>query len=155
MQLLYLRDWVDISSEVLRFLTYTFLIVLIIIALILISKEKMQLEHKFGYFSIGYVFFGIQFFHTVVSLIFFAFILLLYVPHLIQNEKGINFIKQNSIVLIGLFSIIGISFISHEFIIYELIPVPKDDDYPLIIFDNLRWIFLLSIMLISLMERLF
>lgn len=41
-------------------------------------------------------------------LITLPFILLLFVPFINQNEKGISFLKKNKVLLTGLFSIFGI-----------------------------------------------
>ena len=147
MKLLYLSEWVNISSNLARTLSILSLITLIIITLILIYKNKLELQKKFSYFSIAYILIGVQFYHTAVSLIFFSFVLLLFVPYLDQDAKGIEFVKNNKILLIGVFSILIIFFLSHEFIIYRFIQEPKD--YPLSILDNIRFIILISIMLIS------
>ena len=57
-------------------------------------------------------------------------------------------LKSNKTLIIGLFSLLGIFFVSHGFIIYEYSPELKGSFF--IMVDNLRWILLLSVMLISL-----
>jgi len=149
LKVLYLRDWINTSIENARFLNSLSVIFTSIIAIYLTMNNKLQIQEKFGYFSITYILIGFQFYHTVTSLVFFSLVLLLYPQFLDQDKKGIEFIKNNKFLLIGIFSILGIFFIAHEFILYEfIIPIPTE--FPLDIIDNLRWIFLLSTMMISL-----
>ena len=150
LKLIYLREWVQISSSDIRFLSIMLTIALTIISLILILNNKLKIEEKFGYFCIAYVFVGIFAYSIIVSLVLFSFILLLFVPHLNQNSKGIEFVKNNITLLIGLFSILGISFMSSNFIVFQLISIKEE--IPFVIFYNLRWIFLLSIMMSSLIK---
>lgn len=148
MKLLYLRDWVNISSELARILSVLSLITLSIFTLILLLKNGLPIYKKFGYFSIAYILIGVQFYHTAVSLIFFSFVLLLFVPYLDQEKRGFEFIKSNKILLIGVFSILIIFFLDHGFIIYEFIHEPTVQ--PFVFIDNIRWIVFISTMLISL-----
>jgi len=150
LKVIYLRDWINTDSSSAQFISYLSFIILSIIALILIFNDKSRIQEKFGYFSIAYILFGFQFYHTVVSLVLFSLALLLFIPYLNQDKKRIEFVKSNKILLLGVFSILGIFFIAHEFILYEFIPIPHE--YPLVILDNLRWIFLISIMIISLIH---
>ena len=148
LKVLYLRDWVNTDRKTADFLNYLSLIFLILVTLILVYNYKLTIQEKFGYLSIAYILFGFSFYHTVVSQVFFSLVLFLFVPYLNQNVRGIEFFKDNIVLLIGLFSILGIFFVAHQFILYEFIRIPTE--YPLLLFDNLRWIFLLTIMIISL-----
>jgi hypothetical protein len=147
-KLLYLREFIDVSYGTMTFITIFFTIILSVITLILILNNKLGIEEKFAYFSIAYIFFGVYSYPNLLSLTLFSLALLLFVPYLNQNAKGIEFIKCNKILLIGLMSIIGILFASSDFIFYDLFPLLEY--YPSAIFYYSRWIFLLSVMLISL-----
>jgi len=146
----YLREWIRISSDNLKILTILFTIVLSIITIILIKNNKIKIEQKFSYFAVAYLFVGVFSYSDLLLLILFSFVLLLFVPHLNQDVKGIEFLKCNSALIMGLLSIVGIFFISHEFIIYESYPELKYGFF--VIIDKLRWIFLLIIMIISLIS---
>jgi len=148
LKVIYLRDWINTDFRTAQLISNLSLIILFILALILIFNNKLRIQEKFGYFSIAYILIGFQFYQFVVALVLFTLTILLFVPYLDQEAKGLEFIKHNKILLIGLLSIAGIFFIAHEFIIYEIIPIPQE--YPFVFFDNLRWIILLAIMLTSL-----
>ncbi|MFX0139711.1 MAG: hypothetical protein ACFFDN_39090 [Candidatus Hodarchaeota archaeon] len=147
MKLLYLREWVDVSAEVITYLSIISNIILLIVSLFLISKEKMQIEQKFGFFSIFYILIGVYAYSLLVSLILFSFVLLLYVPYVNQNLKGNDFINNNRYLIIGLLSIFAIFLSPYDGLIYEFIPSLRK--FPFFILINLRYILLLLIMIIS------
>ena len=146
--LFYLREWIQVSGYTMVLLTIISTIILFFYSLILIYCNKLKIEQKFSYFALAYIFIGVFSFSDVLLLMLFSFVLLLFVPFLIQNAKGIEFFKSNAVLLTGLFSIVVIFFISHRFIIYESFPELKVGFF--VVFDKLRWIFFLSIMMISL-----
>jgi len=147
-KVLYLREWFNVSFSTSRFIGNLTMIIFSIIVLFLILSNKLRIQEKFGYFSIAYVLIGFHFIQSVVGLVLFTLVILLFIPYLNQDVKGLEFIKANRILLIGLLSIAGMFFIPGAFIITEIIPEPEE--YPLVMFYNLRWIFLLAIMLTSL-----
>jgi len=149
--LFYLREWYVLSPTYVLFSIIFCTIILFIITFILIfckKYKKLSIEQKFGYFSIAYVLIGFQFIQSTVGIVLFTLITLLFIPYLIQDVKGSEFIKQNKILLIGLISIAIMLFIPGAFIITKIITEPEE--YPLDLFYNLRWIFLLATMLTSL-----
>jgi len=148
LKLIYLKEFMGVSSDVIAFLSILCTIILSIITGILLYKANIKIEEKFGYFSIVYIFIGVFAYTLLLSLILFSFILLLFVPYLNQNRKGIEFVKSNKYSLIGILSILGIFFASSDFIIYDFIPFLQD--YPFIFLYYARWIFLLCVMIISL-----
>ncbi len=148
-KLIYLREWLELSPSEIRNYAIVFSIALFVISLILMFNDKLMIEEKFGYFAIAYIFIGIFSYSFLLGLILYSLVLLLYVPHLNENVHGIEFFKSNKIVIIGISSIVVIFFSWSTFFIYDYIPGLKE--YPLIIFYYLRWIFLLSIMMYSLL----
>ena len=148
LKLLYLREWVKLSASYIRILSILFSIILSIITIILIFNNKLNIEVKFGYFAIAYIFIGIFSYDFLLGLILYPLVILLFVPYLNENYSSFEFFKSNRILLLGLASILGIFFAWSTFIIFDFIPGLQD--FPLIIFFYLRWIFLLSIMMISL-----
>ncbi|MFX0069792.1 MAG: hypothetical protein ACFFAO_01750 [Candidatus Hermodarchaeota archaeon] len=150
-QLLYLRDWVNISSSFARTLNIISLFVLLGITFSLIINNKLQIQDKFGYFSIAFILIGVQFFQMAISLIFYSLVTLMFAPHISQEKSGLEFIKKNKILLLGLCSILIISFLPHEFIIYRsIIQKPDSKDSILVMIDNLRWIIFICLMITSL-----
>jgi hypothetical protein len=113
-------------------------------------NDKLLIEEKFGYFAIAYIFIGIFSYTFLLGIILYSLVLLLFVPHLNENFKGIEFFSYNKTVLIGISSILAIFFAWSSLIFFAFIPGLKE--YPISIFYYLRWIFLLSIMMYSLIK---
>jgi len=152
-KLIYLQEWVELSPSEIRIFAIVFSIALFIITLILMFNDRLMIEEKFGYFAIAYIFIGIFSYTFLLGLILYSLVLLLFVPHLNEEFKGIEFIKNNRTVLIGISSILAIFFAWSSFFLFDYIPGLKE--YPIIIFYYLRWIFLLSIMIFSLIKLKF
>jgi len=104
-------------------LIYVFNAILTIITLFLTFYKKLKIEERFSFFLLVFLFFGLYSFQFTLALVLFGFILLLFVPFLKQDVKGIEFIKSNKILLTGLLSIEILFFIAHDFIFYEFFPV--------------------------------
>lgn len=140
----YLREWVILSNYYLTLFTFISILVLSIFTLILIFNYKLHLEEKFSYFAIIYLFIGTysNFYHVLVLL---ALILLLFITYLNKQNKGIDFIKKNKILLIGLLSAALLSFMVPENIIFKYLS--ELQEFPYIIFVNLRYIIFLSILI--------
>lgn len=144
-QLFYLREWVFLSRDNLLYTTLILIVILIVISFILMFSKKLLLVQKFGYFSIVYLLIGVFSYQIFILLILFSFILLIFVPFIKQNDNGFKFIKNNKILLVGLISILIITFMPPDFAIYGVFPFLQR--YPLYLFVNLRWIFLICIFL--------
>lgn len=74
-----------------------------ILSLFLISKLDLEIEFKFGILSLLIIIFtnlGLR-----VMVIIIPFIILLFIPFLNQEEKGMDFIKENILILIGLITV--------------------------------------------------
>ena len=137
--LFYLREWVVLDNY--NFIFYISTIYITIIALILILNNKLSIEEKFAYNSFAWIIFSTYGGRTLVIL--FPLALLLYIPLLNKEERGIAFFKKNKIIMLGLASVIGIYFMLPDYTIYKYIPWMQE--FPFIILMNLRYIFLLSV----------
>jgi len=153
LKLLYLREWLDVSANVIFYLSIISNIILLIVTITLISKEKMQIEKKFGFFSIFYILIGVYAYSLLVSLILFSFVLLLYVPYVNQNLKGNDFINNKRCLIIGFLSISAIFLSPNNGLIFEFMPLLRE--FPFFILINLRYILLLLIMIISITKLYF
>ena len=147
LKLIYLREWVNVSGIIIIFLVILSNIILVIVTLILIFNKNMEIEQKFGFFSIAFILIGVYAYSILVSLILFSFVILLLVPYINQDKKGIDFIKSNKYQLMGLISISAIFLMPSDGLIYEYIELLNQ--FPFVILINLRYIFLLLIMIIS------
>ncbi len=87
-------------------------IILYIIVLILILHRRINLVKKYGYFCIAFLYLNYIAFRILLNLI--PFVCILFIPHMNQSKRGIEFIKENIIVLIGLMSIVGLYFVPHK-----------------------------------------
>ncbi|TFG22785.1 MAG: hypothetical protein EU532_14075 [Promethearchaeota archaeon] len=102
----YLRDF-DLSNYI--FLLYPiFILINLIIAILLTINKKILLEIKFSYLSLSFILFSS--FGIRVFIILFPLVLLLYIPFLKMDKEGIDFIKANIIILLGLISVALIYF---------------------------------------------
>lgn len=148
MKLIYLREFVEVSYNTMTLITIVFTTILSITTIILIIKEKFLIEEKFGYFSLAYILFGVYSYPHLLSLILFSLVLLLFVPYINQdNNNKAEFFKNNKVLFIGLFSIIGILFASGDFIIFRFFS--NLEEFPVNIFYYSRWIILLGLMIFS------
>ncbi|MFX1392089.1 MAG: hypothetical protein ACFFAH_00815 [Promethearchaeota archaeon] len=98
-------EWYNISDYLIINLISSLIIGFITI--LLIFNKNLKVEFKFSYFSLACIIFST--YASRALLILFPFTLLLYIPFLYQNEKGINFIKHNIIILIALISVLSIN----------------------------------------------
>ncbi|MFX1504080.1 MAG: glycosyltransferase family 87 protein [Promethearchaeota archaeon] len=146
---LYMKDFIDISSSRMEDISYIFLGILIIITVILILNKNEYIEIKFGLFLLAYLFFGVFSHPPLISYICCSFVLFLFVPFIKQDLKGYEFIKKNSLILIGLISIMGISLFTNNFFYWVFFPDLNEQDFG--IFDTYRLLGLHIIMLISIL----
>ncbi|MFX1391939.1 MAG: hypothetical protein ACFFAH_00055 [Promethearchaeota archaeon] len=118
---------IQVSTYEMFFITILFTLILLAISLILIINKNLTIERKFGYFCLGYLFFGVFSYVAILALVLLSIILFLY-PEFLKNQKfGTENLKINSLLLIGLISIMGISFFANWFIIM-VIPSLYDAD---------------------------
>jgi hypothetical protein len=148
LKILYLREWVQLTSTQIRIFTLISTTILSLISIILVYMNHLKIEEKFAYFALAYIFIGIFSYEFLLALILFSLVLLLFVPYLNEEFDGIDFIRDNKIPLMGILSIGIIYFAYSKFILFSFIPNLKE--FPLNIFYYARWIFLLAIMMSSL-----
>ena len=85
-------------------LIYVFAVILAIITMVLIYLRKLNIEEKFSFFLLAYIFFGITSHPDVIAHICLSFVLLLFVPLLKQDFIGYEFFQKNKVFLIGVIS---------------------------------------------------
>ncbi len=122
-RMLYIKDVVKVTRNQMTIIIYTFNSILAIVTLFLILYKKLKIEEKFSYFILVFLFFGVYSFQFLLALVLFAFILLLFVPFLNQDVDGVEFIKSNKILLIGLISIAFMFLNTNDFIFYHFFPI--------------------------------
>ena len=111
----YIDDYViTLPSEYKFYISLILNIILyaIILILILISHRRISLIEKFGYFCLAFVYLNYLAFRILLNII--PFVCILFIPYIDQTKRGIQFLKENIIVLIGLFSIAGLYFTPHK-----------------------------------------
>lgn len=146
----YLSEWLLFTDIQITIINIISTIVLIVITLILILNTKREIEIKFAYFAFIAIFIGL-FANRVLSILL-PLILLIFILFLKQDFKGIEFVKENKILLIGIIAIAGIYLNINAETIYNIIITvfPILTGPFLMFFIYLRWIILLSIMVFSL-----
>jgi hypothetical protein len=142
---LYLKDFIKIKPSQMKVISFVFTVILVIITVILILIRNKNIENKFSLFLLGYLFFGIISHPPLIAYICFSFVLFLFVQFLEQDVKGFDFLKKNTIFLIGLISILGISFFTNNFFFWVISPLIKEQDFG--IFYTYRLLVLHVIML--------
>ncbi|MFX1383360.1 MAG: hypothetical protein ACFFBP_13035 [Promethearchaeota archaeon] len=109
----YIDDYVYVLPSPYKFYISVILnLILYVIILILILHRRLSLIEKFGYFSLSILYLNYIAFRILLNIT--PFICILFIPHLNQTKRGIEIIKENIYVLIGLVSISGIFFIPHK-----------------------------------------
>jgi len=137
--LFYLYEWIILDDYSLIAIISP--IVIFSITLIISFNKELKIEEKFAYFAFACILFYIYARRTFLVLSPLA--LLLFVPFLNQDEKGIDFFKKNKFLLIGILSVFIFHVNPQQSTIIKYFPILQE--YPYIIFINLRWIFLLCI----------
>jgi len=145
---LYLFGIIEWNESEMKLVNDIFTGILTIITLILILIKKMNIEKKFSFFLLAWIFFGVVSSTILNTHICFSFVLLLFVPFLEQNVKGWEFIKKNNIFLIGIISILGIFLFTRSFFISVFVPMMHAVDFG--VFELYRLFVLHMIMLICL-----
>ncbi len=144
--LFYLREWFFLGNYF-QLLNLILLLSIIAFTIVLIFQKDLSIEKKFIFSALVYVIFFTYAGRALILL--FPISMLAFVPYVNQNSKGISFIKENLILLIGLLSIVGIYFMLPEETIFKYLKFLSQ--YPFVIAVNLRWIFLLCVFYISLL----
>ena len=133
------------SIENLNILVFS-IIGMCIISILIISKKTMNIIRKFGYFSFFSIFISFYAHRSLAILI--PLTLLLYIPFLNENDRIVQFINDNKILLLGLISIYSIYHWIYRESIFRYFPFMEN--FPFVILVDLRWIILLAIMASSL-----
>ncbi|MHA1492073.1 MAG: hypothetical protein ACTSRI_20775 [Promethearchaeota archaeon] len=107
---------------------------LVVSTLLLIFNNKLQVEEKFAYFSLVSLIISAWAWKSI--LVLFPLSLLLFIPFLNQEKKGIEFIKKNIFILIGLISLASLYFFFPNFTIFKYFPFLKEEHF--IFLMNLR-----------------
>lgn len=144
---LYLKDFLDVKDYEMRFISYVFTGILGIITLILILNRTQNIEYKFGFFLLAFLFFGVISHPPLIAYISCSFVLFLFVPFLKQDVKAYDFMKKNSVPLIGMISILGIFLFTNGFFFWVFFPSIHELEFG--IFETYRLLVLHIILLIS------
>ncbi len=114
-------------------------IILVIITCLLIIDKKLSLELKIGYFSLSSLFFG-YFSGFMLGQMNLMLSLLLYVPLLKKEDRFIDLIKNNKLILISILFYLGIIFILPIETINKYLPITME--FPLNLIFRLRYVIL-------------
>ncbi|MFX0186816.1 MAG: hypothetical protein ACFE8A_03670 [Candidatus Hodarchaeota archaeon] len=142
---LYLKDFIKIKPSQITVISFVFTVILVIITVILVLIRNQNIENKFSLFLLAYLFFGIISHPPLIAYLCFSFVLFLFVQFLEQDVKGFDFLKKNTIFLIGLISILGIYLFTNNFFFWVISPLIKEQDFG--IFYTYRLLVLHVIML--------
>ncbi|TFG25527.1 MAG: hypothetical protein EU529_00515 [Promethearchaeota archaeon] len=107
----YLRYLIVLTAAQMRVLILIFAGILTIITMVLIHIRRLNIEEKFSFFLLAYLFFGITSNPDLIAHICLSFVLLLFVPLLKQDFIGYDFIQKNKVFLIGVISFLLINHI--------------------------------------------
>jgi len=98
------------------------LIIMSIITILIHFKKKLSLEEKFGYFAIFSLFFN-----TMIApryyIVLLPFIAILFINKMKDCEKIMEFIKLNSLLLLGLICIVILYFIPEIHYLLRVFPI--------------------------------
>jgi hypothetical protein len=120
---LYMKGFVELSKRQMTVMLFIFYPILAISTIVLILYKGLKIEEKFSFFLLAFLFFGLHSHQDLLALVLFGIILLLFAPFLKQDVEGIEFIKVNKLVLIGIFSIGCMFFVSDDFIFIHFTPM--------------------------------
>ena len=105
-----------------NFITGISLILMIVVTMILIFKDNLLLEQKFGYFALISLFlYTFYYLHYLVMLL--PLVILLFIETLSMEEKFVIFIKKNYFFFIGLISISTLYFMPPLYILLNLMRI--------------------------------
>ena len=108
----YLRYLIVFTAAQMRVLILTFIVILTIITMVLIYIRSLNIEEKFSFFLLAYLFFGITSQPELIAHVCLSFVLLLFVPFIKQEFTGFEFIQKNRVFLIGVISFLLINHIN-------------------------------------------
>jgi hypothetical protein len=147
-RLFYLREFVYVNARYSPMIALISILIILTITVILVLNKILKIEQKLSILALTYIVIDV-YKGYVIYIILLPLILLSFVPYLNQKLEGVEFLKKNLYFLTGLISISGFYFmVMNKEIIFNILPFLHE--FPLIIFIYLRWLILLSIMLISL-----
>ena len=138
----FFTDYMDIFLKLSLFIYIFF-------SLFLIIKKNLRLTEKYGYFGLLNIFIGIYSSPMLLYHIALSLFLLIFIPHLIEEDKK-NFIKNNLFLLLGLIGILIFSLtFPHSFYearVFHLYPYNYFYKYVIIY----RFFYLMTFILLSL-----
>lgn len=145
----YLREFLYVEDlMILAYFRIISILSMTILTLIIIIKQQLEIERKFGYFSIILLF--LDTYNSLALLIMnLPLCTLLFIKYFEPCEKLKDLLLNNWNLLLGLISISGIMMMFTAETIFNFLPFLKE--FPFVIIVNLRWIILLSIMVSSLL----
>jgi len=144
----YLKEFLLFQGDLKLLVITVMSIVMGVITFIIILNKKLQIEEKFVYFCFISLFLYMYAWRVLIILL--PFTLLLFIQFLKKEENFFEFIKKNKIISLGMFSIVGINFMPEfNFTFYKYIPMLEE--YPFHLLVDLRWIFFITILGVSML----
>jgi len=141
---LFLSDFQIYNKTILNIIRYAMLFLTILIMLGLTINKRILIEWKFSLFCFSFLYLDIFRGYGILQILL-PFILLLFIPFIKQEKSIKRFLKKNYIILIGLFSMLGIIFTSKDTQVF-LRALPLFKEFPLFILVYLRWSFLTGLL---------
>ena len=111
-------------------------------------NKRILIEWKFALFCFTYLFLDIFRGYGLLQILL-PFILFLFIPFIKQGKSVNQFVKENYVIIIGLFSMLGIVFTSKDTQVF-LRAFPLFKEFPLFILVYLRWSILTGLLAITL-----
>ena len=104
----FIEDFIiDIPKLYENYISTTLNIIWYIIVALLILIRKLRIEEKFGLLSISIILLNYVAYRIMVILL--PLTSLLFIPYLLQDKNGIEFIKRNKVIILGLICILCIN----------------------------------------------
>lgn len=144
---LFLSDFQFSNQSILITIRYILLFMIIITTLGLTINKKFLIEWKFSLFCFSFLFLDIFRGYGILQILL-PFILFLFIPFIKQEKSVKSFVKVNYIIMIGLFSVLGVIFTSKDTQVF-LRSFPLFKEFPLFILVYLRWSILTGLLAIT------
>lgn len=145
---LFISDFQFSNKLILIIIRYVMLFFTIVITLALVINKRIAIEWKFSLFCITFLFLDIFRGYGLLQVLI-PFIIILFIPFLKKESSIDQFVKENYLIIVGLFSMVGIIFTSKDTQVF-LQTLPLFNEFPLVILVYLRWSILTGILAISL-----
>ncbi|MFX1322458.1 MAG: hypothetical protein ACFFAQ_12535 [Promethearchaeota archaeon] len=147
-RVLFLSDFQFSNQSILIIIRYVMLFMIFMIMLGLIINKKILIEWKFSLFCFSFLYLDIFRGYGMLQILL-PFILFLLIPFVKQEKSIKQFVKENYIIMISIFSIIGMIFTSKDTQFF-LRAFPLFNEFPLVILVYLRWSILTGFLAITL-----